>query len=178
MNKIIAFAGSNSQNSINHHLLEIIQSHFEDGFELIKLSELNIPMFGVDLEKEINTPKSINELYDKINSSPILLMACSEHNGNMTAYMKSTLDWLTRRDRDFMAAKEVFLCGTSPGRKGASESIAFVQRFVERFDGEVAATFSLPSYNHVFEDGELILEHRKNLDNFVHLLKASIHGDL
>lgn len=178
MNKIIAFAGSNSKHSINHQLLEIIQRHFSNEFELVKLSDYDIPMFGVDLEAEIGTPKAIEDLYTKINSTSILLMGCSEHNGNMTSFMKSTLDWLSRRDRSVFEAKDIFLCGTSTGRKGASESIAAVKRLVERLDGDVTATFSLPSFNHVFEDGELIPEHRENLDNFVHELKASIHGDL
>lgn len=178
MNKIIAFAGSNSKQSINHQLLEMIQQHFDSNFELIRLSDLDVPMFGVDLEAEIGTPKVIEELYAKISSSPILLMACSEHNGNMTAFLKSTLDWLSRKDRSFLEAKDVFLCGTSTGRKGASESIAAVKRLVERLDGDVTATYSLPSYHHVFENGALIPEHRENLDNFVHALKASIHGDL
>lgn len=172
MSRIIAFAGSNSSSSINHELLQFIYKKYSvDGFELVKLRDYDTPMYSVDTENETGYPKSMIALEGEIAKSTILMIACSEHNGNMTSYLKSTLDWLSRINRDFLKDKKVFLVGTSPGKGAAKNSIQNVSNFVERLNGVVINAFSLPSFNHAFEDGHLLPEYAAELDQFIETLK-------
>lgn len=171
MSKTIAFAGSNSSTSINYQLLEYINNTADIDCTIIDTRKLDIPMFGVDLEEKIGSPKDIELLYSQIESAHLVLIATPEHNGNMTSYLKSILDWLSRVNRDFLLDKKVAIIGTSTGRKGAQVSIERLQEFVERFNGNLLGTFSLPSFNHVFENGQLIEEHAKRLNDFINTIK-------
>ena len=172
MSKIIAFAGSNSSTSINHELLQFINKKYAiEGFELLNLRQYDTPMYSIDVENESGHPKSMIALEAELAKSNILMIACSEHNGNMTSYLKATLDWLSRVNRDFLKDKKVFLVGTSPGRGAAANSIQNVSNFVERLNGTVANTFALPSFGHAFEDGNLLAEYATDLDQFIETLK-------
>lgn len=172
MSKIIAFAGSNSSTSINHELLQYIYKKYSiDGLELVKLKEYETPMFSVDTESATGYPLSMIRLESEIAENDILLIACSEHNGNMTSYLKSTLDWLSRVNRDFIKDRKVFLIGTSTGRGAAEHSIENVSNFVKRLNGIVVNTFALPSFGHAFEDGNLLPEYATELDQFIETLK-------
>lgn len=173
MNKILAFGGSNSSQSINYQLLYYVQEHCLPEMELLDIRSWDLPLFGVDLEREIGSPDDIIRLYDKIQSCDILLIGSPEHNGNMTAFMKSTLDWLSRKDREFLNNCKVYIMGTSPGRGGAQNSLANLSRFVERVSGQVPESFSLPSFGHVFEEGKLIPEHATRLASFISQLKSN-----
>lgn len=172
MNKILSFAGSNSSRSINYQLLHYVQEQYLPEMELVDIRNWELPLFGVDLEQKIGSPDDILRLYEKIQSCDTLLIGTPEHNGNMTAFMKSTLDWLSRKDREFLNNCRVFIIGTSPGRGGAQGSIANLGRFVERLSGQKAPSFSLPSFGHVFEDGRLIPEHADRLTAFISQLTS------
>lgn len=171
MKKIVAFAGSNSSQSINHALLEYIKAHHLPEMELLAIREWDLPLFGVDLEHQIGSPTDIVRLYDAIQSADKLIIATPEHNGNMTAFLKSTLDWLSRRDKDFLVSTPVFIVGTSRGRGGAGSSIENLVRFVNRLGGTVGSTFSLPSFGHVFENEHLVDAEATRLNDFITLLK-------
>lgn len=165
--KRIAFAGSNSSQSINYRLLEYIKEHYLTDLDIIDLRKMNLPMFSVDLEGEIKSPKSIVELMTKITDADQVLIGSPEHNGNFTAFLKSTIDWLSRLDKDFLLEKDIFICGTSPGRGGAAGSIQNTENLCKRLKGNVITTFSLPSFNHVFENGNLNEEETIRLEQFI-----------
>lgn len=172
MSKIIAFAGSNSSTSINHELLQFITKKYSiDRLDLIKLREYETPMYSIDAEIQNGYPDSMIRLESELSNYTVLLIACSEHNGNMTSYLKSTFDWLSRVNREFLKDKKVFLIGTSTGRGGAKNSIENVANLVIRLNGIVENRFSLPSFEFVFEDGHLIKEHATELDEFIDTLK-------
>lgn len=170
--KIIALSGSLSSTSINEQLVQYIQKTYAlNELELIDNKSLEIPTYSTDLESNEGIPVSIKSLSEVIISAEILLIVTPEHNGNMSAYLKSMLDWLSRENRDFMKDKPVFIVGTSTGRSGAAESIENVRKFVVRLGGNFIDQFSLPSFGHVFENGVLIKEHADKLDLFVEKIK-------
>lgn len=167
MSKILAFAGSNSSTSINHQLLKYIQKHHLSDLHLIELRSFDVPMYSMDVEKHTGIPQTIKNLYEEIQNAALLLVSTSEHNGSYTSYFKSTLDWLSRYNRDFVKEKKVFICGTSTGRGGAQGSIESSKKIFERLGGEVVATYSLPSFGHSFENEKLIEEHELKLKEFI-----------
>ena len=56
--KIIAFAGSNSKNSINKKLVSFAAKQFKNAeVEILDLNDFELPLFSVDREKEMGRPQ-------------------------------------------------------------------------------------------------------------------------
>lgn len=172
MSKILAFAGSNSSASINHKLLEYIKAAHLPELHLLELRSLEVPVYSIDKEKESGIPQPVKNFYTEIKGADTLLVASSEHNGSYTGYFKSVIDWLSRFDREFVKGKKIFIAGTSTGRGGAKGSVESSKKVFERLGAEVVSTFTLPSFEYVFENGELVEEHHERLVEFLsHLSK-------
>lgn len=167
MTNILAFAGSNSSTSINHQLLEYIKKYYLPEIDLLELRSLNIPMFAIDDEKNSGFPQTIKDLTERISNASVILLSTSEHNGNYTSYFKSTIDWISRYNREVFKDKKIYICGTSPGRGGAQGSIESATKLLTRLGSEVVVTYSLPSFEHVFENGRLLEEHEERLKEFI-----------
>ena len=60
MKKILAFAGSNSKNSINKKLLNYVVGRIENHeVKVLELNDYEFPMFGVDHENEKGYPADV-----------------------------------------------------------------------------------------------------------------------
>ncbi len=159
MKKILAFAGSNSSTSINQQLLDHILDRI-NGHEItrIKLTDYQLPLFGVDLEKEQGFSENLKELHRLIREHDALIIAVNEHNGGPSVFFKNTLDWLSRLQRNFLEGKKILLFSTSPGGRGAKSSLEYTKNIFQRFGGEVIESFSLPSFKDNFRDGKITNE--------------------
>ncbi len=159
MSVILGFAGSNSTTSINHRLVKYtLENISSEPTELLELRALKLPMYDVDLEKESGIPEEIQKIYEQLKSSKAWVFSVNEHNGNPSAYTKSLLDWLSRKDRNFASGLKIFLLSASPGRGGAASSRAAVAGMLKRFGGEDILEFGLPSFNHMFTDDQGITD--------------------
>ena len=174
MASLLATAGSNSSTSINYLLVRHTASLVEaQPVELLELATLTIPMYSKDRERETGFPGPILSLLEKIRACSGLILSVNEHNGNPSAFTKNILDWLSRKDRNFLEDKRVFLMSASPGKRGGQSSRAAIAGMLPRFGGEVAAEFSLPSFNDNFDadqgivSEELRRAHQEALENFL-----------
>ncbi len=174
MSKLLAFAGSNSTKSINFKLVEHTASLIADKeVRTLNMSQISLPVFSEDLEKEEGYAPIIKELLTEISQVEGLIVSVNEHNGYPSAFFKNVLDWLSRVDRSFLKDKKVLLMATSKGRGGALNSLEATQKLFTRFGGEVVATFSLPSFNYTFTptegitDVELKQAHQTALGKFL-----------
>ncbi|MEG9326521.1 NADPH-dependent FMN reductase [Salinimicrobium catena] len=151
MNKILAFAGSNSPTSINHQLiLNVSQRISEHEVEVLKMSEIEIPMFSIVREKE-GAPQVVKELYEKIRNSKALIISVNENNRMVSAYFKNIIDWLSRIERKFLQDKKILLMSTSPGRHGGAAALEYSKFIFTRFGSEVVESFSLPQFYENFD---------------------------
>lgn len=151
MKKILAFAGSNSKESINKKLLDFVVNEIvEHPVETIELTDYSMPVFDVDDEKESGYPTATNMLRNVIAMYDALIIAVNEHNGGPSAFFKNTIDWVSRLDRDFLKGKQILLMSTSTGRGGASLSLEYTKMVLPRFGAEIVDSFSVPSFNHSF----------------------------
>lgn len=159
MAQILATAGSNSSTSINlqlvRHTLGSLGSHQID---LIDGSQLNIPLYSEDREREAGFPEALEDLYARLRACDGLVLSVNEHNSNPSAYTKNLLDWLSRRDRKFMAGIPVLLMSASGGKRGAQSSREITARMLERFGAEHLVEFGLPGFHEVFKASEGILD--------------------
>ncbi len=155
--KTIAFAGSNSSTSINHQLVTYVAS-LVDNSEVIKLTDYNIPMYGEDIEKEKGMPEAIKTLDSKLSQAENVIISVAEHNGNISAYFKNILDWLSRNNRGFLENKRILLLSTSPGKGSGTSALEVAKKTIPYFGGEVVAELSVGSFYDNFKEGKVVNE--------------------
>lgn len=150
--KIIAFGGSNSKNSINKKLATYASSLFVDAsIEILDLNDFALPLFSVDLEKEIGQPQLAKDFLDKITSADFLVVSLAENNGNYSAAFKNLFDWSSRQAKEVFQHKPMLLMATSPGGRGGATVLEIAKNAFPRFGADIKATFSLPSFNDNFD---------------------------
>ncbi len=164
--KILAFAGSNSEVSINKKLVTFAASFFsEHEVEIIDLNHFEMPIYKNEREIESGIPQLAFDFAEKIDESDLLLISLAEHNGSYSTAFKNIYDWVSRiKGRKVFGDKRVFLMATSPGRRGGA-SVLSVAAARFPFDGAtVLETFSMPSYNENFSEKEGILNEEKRIE--------------
>ncbi|MCM4166453.1 FMN-dependent NADH-azoreductase [Arenibacter antarcticus] len=159
MSHLVAFAGSNSTQSINFKLVKHTASRIKDHeVRLLDMSQITLPVFSEDLEREEGYAPILKELLDKIKQANGLIISVNEHNRNPSAFFKNLIDWLSRVDKEFLNGTKILLMSSSRGRGGALGSQEVANKLLSRFGGEIVATFSLPSFNHTFSEMEGITD--------------------
>jgi NAD(P)H-dependent FMN reductase len=150
--KIIAFAGSNSQQSINKKIATYAASLFENAeVEVLDLNDFQMPLFGVDIEVEIGQHPLAKAFLDKIASADVLVVSLAENNGNYSVAFKNVFDWCSRINGKVFQEKPMLLMATSPGGRGGASVIEIAKSNFPRFGAIIKTTFSLPSFNDNFD---------------------------
>lgn len=169
--KILAFAGSNSSKSINHKFIKYVATNIkEHDVEVIRLTDYDIPLYSIDIENE-GFPGDVIRLHSKIREADGIIISVAEHNGNITAFFKSIIDWVSRYDREFLKGKKWLLFSTAPGKRGGASALAIAKKTLDYFKGELIGTYSLGNFKTTLVDGVLInnsikLEIDELLDDF------------
>lgn len=161
MKHIIAFAGSNSKNSINKKLVEYTAKLIEDKNTKVTVLDLNdfeMPVFGVDLETRDGQPESAINLCNHIKNSDGIVMALAEHNGAYSTVFKNTFDWMSRINQKTFANKPMLLMATSPGGRGGASVLALAKDRFPRHEARIIADYSLPLFDTHFQNGEIVEE--------------------
>ena len=150
--KIVAFAGSNSRHSINKKLATYASSLFaRPDIEILDLNDFELPLFGVDLEKQIGKPEAAIRFLDKIAQSDLLVISMAEHNGNLSVAFKNLFDWASRGGVKVFQQKPMLLMATSNGARGGKSVLEITEKRFP-FDGaDIKATFSLPKFSENFD---------------------------
>ena len=159
MAKILAFAGSNSSQSINFQLVKYTLSLLgNQETRLLNMSNYPFPMFSEDLERLQGYSNSLMELREDIRKVDGIVLSVNEHNRNPSAYFKNLIDWLSRLDRKFLSNKRVLLMATSNSKGGGSRALEITKNLLPGFGAEVVATFSLPVFKDNFAEGSGIVD--------------------
>ncbi len=152
MKKIIAFTGSNNPTSINEKLIKYIIKEFPNsGIEFIDLKKYKLPIYSQEIEQK-GIPIQAKELFQLFTTAEGFILASPEHNGLPTAFLKNTIDWLSRIDQRFFGDKPILLLSTSPGATGGSTHLEILANLVQRWGGQLVGQFSLGSFQQNFND--------------------------
>lgn len=156
--KVLAFAATNSRQSINKALVNYATTFLgQHDVEILDISDYELPLYSVDLEKSNGIPEPAKHFLNKITETDALLISFAEHNGNYTAAYKNLFDWASRINAKVFQAKPMVLLSTSPGPGGAKSVLSLAHNSAQYFDGHVLATLSIPRFYDNFdtESGEL-----------------------
>ncbi|MCK0131508.1 NAD(P)H-dependent oxidoreductase [Flavobacteriaceae bacterium F08102] len=175
MKKILAFAGSNSSTSINKQLVTYAANQLEESLTILDLNDFNLPVFGVDLEREEGIPQAAHDFLAEIKKSDGILLSLAEHNGAYSTVFKNLLDWMSRIDGALWSEIPMFLMATSPGKRGGASVLEIAQNRFKFMGGNIVSTFSLPSFNENFKQGAIInTDYKKLFKSALEVFKNSI----
>lgn len=171
--KIIAFGASASKQSINKQFAIFAANQFDNAeIEVLELNDFPLPLFTVDLEREMGIPDNAKKFHDKLQTADLIIISLSEHNGSYTAAFKNLFDWVSRYQAKMFMGKKLFLLSTATGPRGGQGSMeAALSRF-PRHGAEIIAHFSLPDFQDNFDTEKGIMN--KELKNlFLDKIKKS-----
>lgn len=176
MKKIIAFAGSNSKNSINKALATYVASQVSNvEVDVLDLNDFELPLYGIDLENEHGIPDNAHAFLDKIKSSDGIVLSLAEHNGAYSTAFKNIFDWMSRIDGELWSNKPMLLMATSPGGRGGQSVLEIAKGRFPYMGGNVVADFSLPSFGQNFsENGIVDVEIALQLDKAIKKLEIAL----
>lgn len=157
MKKIIAFAGSNSKNSINKSLAIYASNKLNNvKVEVLDLNDFELPLYGIDYEIENGIPDNAKIFLDKIKSSDGIVLSLAEHNGAYATVFKNIFDWMSRIDSKLWSDVPMLLMATSPGGRGGATALDIAKGRFPYMGGNIVADFSLPSFGQNFSDQGIV----------------------
>jgi len=120
--RVLGFAGSLRNGSLNKALLRAAQELAPSGMtiELFDLSPL--PLYNYDIEQQ-GDPRPVAEFKDAIRLAEALLIATPEYQHGVPGVLKNALDWASRPPgRSVMQGKPAAIMGASPGFTGTARA--------------------------------------------------------
>lgn len=172
MKRIIAFGASNSTKSINKQLATWTGNRLLDiELNVLDLNDFEMPIYSPERQQE-GFPNEAVTFNDFLNNSDGIIISFAEYNGSYAAAFKNIMDWVSRLDRALWSNKPMFLLATSPGGRGGKSVLETAAKTFPYMGGNVAASFSLPSFHQNFEaevgikDSELLSKFTTELAKF------------
>ncbi|WP_028773236.1 NADPH-dependent FMN reductase [Shewanella waksmanii] len=149
--KLLAFAASNSSQSINKQLATYAASLVAAGQEGVEVEVLDIndyetPIFSQDREAELGQPEQAQRFFAKIAEADAIIISFAEHNGSYTAAYKNLFDWTSRIDMKVFQNTPMVMLATSPGPGGANTVLTAATTSAPYFGADVKASLSIPSF--------------------------------
>jgi chromate reductase, NAD(P)H dehydrogenase (quinone) len=159
--KVLAFAATNSSQSINKqlvtHAANLLKSGIGAEIEILDLNDFEMPIYSIDREQASGIPAPAHAFYQKIGEADALLISFGEFNGSYSVAYKNVFDWTSRITKDVYQGKPAVIMATSPGPGGAQSVLASAVGSAPYFAMVVKARLSVPSFYDNFdsEKGEL-----------------------
>ena len=151
MKNLIAFGASNSKNSMNKQLATYAAKQISDAnVTVLDLNDFTLPIYGIDLELEQGIPENAHAFLTKIKETDGIVISFAEHNGAYATVFKNLFDWMSRIDGKLWSNVPMLMLATSPGGRGGATVLDIAANRFPFMGGNIAATFSLPSFNDNF----------------------------
>lgn len=168
MKKIIAFAGSNSNESINKQLATYAANQVSDvEIAVLDLNDYELPVYGIDYEEAHGIPDNAKKFLKTIQLADGIILSLAEHNGAYSAVFKNIFDWMSRIDGKLWNGIPMLLMATSPGARGGAGVLEIAKNRFPFMGGNIVSEFSFPSFNDNFNEGTIINENLSNDLNVV-----------
>ena len=148
MKKILAFSGSNSENSVNTKLVKYAASQVKNHeVSVIDLRDYSLPLYGIDLEKGKGIPENAHKLKMLIDDHDGFIISVPEHNRAVPAFFKNTIDWISRIHMSFFEHRPILLMSTSPGPGGGRNALANAENIMGHYmAGDIIGKFFMPRF--------------------------------
>jgi chromate reductase, NAD(P)H dehydrogenase (quinone) len=155
--KILAFAATNSRNSINRALLDHALSRFQKEvdanaeIEILDLNDFEMPIYSVDREQDTGIPAAAKTFFEKIGSADAVLVSFAEHNGFVTAAWKNIFDWMSRLDMKLWQNKPLITMAATPGPRAGANVLQTQAMLTPHFGGEIRGSVGIGQWGDAFD---------------------------
>lgn len=160
--KLLAFAASNSSQSINRQLVDyvigLLQGGEIDGVDpdaleisTLDLNDFEMPIYSIDRQEAGGIPQPAHDFYNALGAADALLISFAEHNGSYTVAYKNVFDWASRIDMRVYHDKPIVMLSTSPGGGGGGFVLRTASHLAGYFGNEILATLSIPRFGQNFD---------------------------
>ena len=131
MKTILLISGSQRRDSLNTRLLHCVSAALADTFlvDFLDPRLIDLPLFNQDLEKNPVVIQRVADLHGRFKSSDGIIAASPEYNGQVSPFLKNTIDWVSRLayidhafDNPFVD-RPLLLCSASTGAGGGALGI-------------------------------------------------------
>ncbi len=174
--KILTFAGSLRKDSLNKKLAAAAaQGALEAGAEvtLIDLADYPLPMYDGDIEASDGIPDNAMKLKTLMKSHHGFLIATPEYNSSISAVLKNTIDWASRKadgesPLECFVGKVIGLMAASPGGLGGLRGMFHVRDIFLNINSIVLpGHYALSSAHDAFDDAGNIIDevHRDKVNS-------------
>lgn len=176
--KILVFAGSNSQTSINKalatHAAKVFKTQFQADaqIEVLDLNDYEAPIYSPERERASGIPTQAHAFFKKITEADKLIVAYAEHNGSYTAAWKNIFDWMSRINQGVFQNKPMLALATSPGAAGASNVLKAATDSAAFFAANLKGSLSIPSFQDNFDYQTKTLSNTELAQALHHVLEA------
>ena len=129
---VLCISGSLRSGSYNSHLLDHLAGYLPPTCkrDVLLPGDVALPLFSEDIEGDPRLREKVGQLHRRFSSCRALIVATPEYNGQMTAYLKNMIDWVSRLayiDPQFsnpFMDKPLLLCSASTGSSGGMAGVA------------------------------------------------------
>ena len=183
-NNITLISGSLRKNSFNTKILRNFEAEIHKyGYKcnFINLNNYNLPFYNEDIENE-RLPENLPILKKIFQDSSGLVVSSPEYNGEISAVLKNTFDWLSRKlpgetfKQSFLGLKTIAVT-SSAGKNGGSRALERLKVLLSRLGvDEDILSYSLGNTaNEIFnENDDLLLQSQK--EKIQHLVEYFINS--
>lgn len=172
--KVLAFAGSTREDSVNKKLaLEATYIATQLGAEatFIDFKDYPIPFYDGDLEKA-GMPENALRLRKLMIESDVIVIASPNYNGSYSAILKNAIDWASRSEeggssREAFKGKKIILMSAAPGASGGVRGLQPLRSILENIGGEgvvMSQQITLPNAYTAFDDQGKLIDATKELE--------------
>lgn len=119
--KILAFAASLREGSLNRRLVEVAATYAREAgaeVEVVPFRDFAMPLYDGDLEKASGLPPGAVALKERIEGVSALIIATPEYNYSISGVLKNTIDWVSRARPMPWRGRSVYLMAASPSPMG------------------------------------------------------------
>lgn len=155
--KILAFAASNSRQSINRALVEHAARRLKSGIlpeadiEFLDLNDFEMPIYSIDRENEGGVPQEAHEFLGKIGASDAVLVSFPEHNGFVSAAWKNIFDWMSRIDAKLWQDKPIVMLAATPGGRAGANVLASQTLLAPHFGADLRGTLGIGKWGEAWD---------------------------
>lgn len=156
MKNILAFAGSNSLDSINKKLVVYASDLIEDvEVTILDLNDFELPIYSKHYEEKHGIPENAKSFLNHIKKTDGIVVSLAENNGAYAAVFKNLFDWMSRAEAKLFYNKPMLLMATAPGARGGISVLTMAKERFPRHDAHIIADFSLPNFETNFSKGKI-----------------------
>ena len=130
--RILLWSASQRKDSLNSMLLEQLALEIPASFQTENLdgAAKQLPLFDQDLEAQPEPLRLALHLHAQVLHCDAIVLASPEYNGQVTPYLKNTVDWMSRLPyldstlTNPFLDRPVLLCSASPSWGGGAGGLA------------------------------------------------------